>query len=115
MKDQGCNVVALISCTILEGSFPPLVDRTSWVGLVLVCEEREEEKKKVLMFFLPDMKQQLKEYKLGKGVAVYVYMRGVCVEGREGVHFIFSNKNYVVGMNSCEDKHSASDSQLCMY
>lgn len=46
MKDQGCNVVALISCTILEGSFPPLVDRTSWVGLVLVCEEREEEKKK---------------------------------------------------------------------
>lgn len=37
------------------------------------------------------------------------------MEGREGVHFIFSNKNYVVGMNSCEDKHSASDSQLCMY
>lgn len=37
------------------------------------------------------------------------------MEGREGVRFIFSNKNYVVGMNSCEDNHSASDSQLCMY
>lgn len=84
MKDQGCNVVALISCTILEGSFPPLVDRTSWVGLVLVCEEREEEKKKVLMFFLPDMKQQLKEYKLGKGVAVYVCIHEGCVCGGEG-------------------------------
>lgn len=23
--------------------------------------------------------------------------------------------NYIVGTNSCEDNHSASDSQLCVY
>lgn len=33
----------------------------------------------MLMFFLPDMKQQLKEYKLGKGVAVYVCIHEGCV------------------------------------
>jgi len=36
------------------------------------------------MFFLPDMKQQLKEYKFGKGVAVYVCIHEGRVGGGEG-------------------------------
>lgn len=78
MRDQGCYVVALISCIIFFGFFPTSGqwDKLGWVGFGLWGERGEKS-----VCVLPDMKQQLKEYKLGKGVPMYVCIHERCVWG----------------------------------